>query len=73
MKILKFGGSSVGNAESIEKTVEIIRKAIEKDSCAVVLSAMQGTTDALIEIGKLAESGDESFIAKIKDIEDNTF
>jgi bifunctional aspartokinase / homoserine dehydrogenase 1 len=46
MKVLKFGGSSVGNAENIEKVVEIIKNAIEKDSCAVVLSAMQGTTDA---------------------------
>lgn len=66
MKVLKFGGSSVGSAENIEKVVEIIRKEIEKDSCAVVLSAMQGTTDALIEIGKTAENGDETFRAKIE-------
>ncbi len=66
MKVLKFGGSSIGNAESIEKVVEIIKREIEKDSCVVVLSAMQNTTDALIEIGKTAESGDESFREKIK-------
>ncbi len=65
MKVLKFGGSSVGNAESIEKAVEIVKKAIAANSCVVVLSAMQGTTDALIEIGKLAESGDENFREKI--------
>jgi len=73
MKVLKFGGSSVGNAENIEKTVEIIRKAIEKDSCAVVLSALQGTTDSLIEIGKFAESGNENFIEKIKDLQDKHY
>ncbi len=70
MKVLKFGGSSVANAENIEKVVEVVRKTIETNSCAVILSAMQGVTDALIEIGKLAESGDENFRAKIKEIEE---
>ena len=69
MKVLKFGGSSVGSAESIEKVVEIVKKTIEKDLCAVVLSAMQGATDSLIEIAKLAESGGDNFRAKIKEIE----
>ncbi|MEO6588788.1 MAG: bifunctional aspartate kinase/homoserine dehydrogenase I, partial [Pyrinomonadaceae bacterium] len=69
MKILKFGGTSVGNAESIEKVIEIVKKEIEKDSCAVVLSAMSGATDALVDIAKAAESGDESFRLKIKELE----
>ena len=73
MKVLKFGGSSVGNAENIEKVVEIVKNAIETDSCVVVLSAMQGTTDALIETGKFAESGDENFRAKINEIEAKHF
>ena len=47
MKVLKFGGTSVGNAENIEKVIEIVRNEIEKDSCAVVLSAMSGATAAL--------------------------
>jgi aspartokinase/homoserine dehydrogenase 1 len=68
MKVLKFGGSSVGNAENIEKVIEIVKNAVEKNSCAVVLSAMQGTTDDLIEAGKLAESGDEIFRKKINEI-----
>jgi len=69
MKVLKFGGSSVGNAENIERVVEIVRSAIERERCAVVLSAMQGTTDALIETGKSAERGSEIFREKIKEIE----
>lgn len=73
MKVLKFGGSSVGNAENIEKVVEIVKNAIEKNSCAVVLSAMQGTTDDLIEAGKLAESGNEHFREKIAHIETKHF
>ncbi len=68
MKVLKFGGSSVANAESIEKVVEIVKSEIEHDACVVVLSAMQGTTDALIEIGKTAEKGDESFREKIQNV-----
>ena len=70
MKVLKFGGSSVANAENIEKVFEIIKTEIETNSCVVVLSAMQGTTDALIKIGKLAESGGESFREKITAIKE---
>ncbi len=70
MKVLKFGGSSVGSAENIERVVEIVRRAAETDACAVVLSAMKGVTDALIEIGKAAESGDEKFRALIKELAD---
>ena len=44
MKVLKFGGSSVANAENIKKVVDIIRKI--DGEAIVVLSAMQGTTDA---------------------------
>ena len=69
MKILKFGGSSVGNAENIEKVVGIVGNAIEKGTCIVVLSAMQGTTDTLIEIAKRAEKGDDAFRSKIREIE----
>ena len=69
MKVLKFGGSSVGNAANIEKVIKIVTSEVEKNSCAVVLSAMQGTTDALIETGKLAERGDEIFRKKISEIE----
>jgi aspartokinase/homoserine dehydrogenase 1 len=68
MKILKFGGSSVGSAENIEKVIDIVRKSIETETRIVVLSAMQGTTDALIEIGKTAEKGDDGFRLKIKEL-----
>lgn len=75
MKVLKFGGSSVGSAQSIKKAVAIINSEISRSdsSCVVVLSAMQGTTDGLIEAGKLAESGDEVFRQRLKAIEDKHF
>jgi aspartokinase/homoserine dehydrogenase 1 len=64
MKVLKFGGTSVGSAENIKKVAEIVKGTVGTDRCAVVLSAMHGTTDALIETGRTAERGDESFRAK---------
>ncbi len=62
MKVLKFGGSSVGTAETIEKVVDIIRRESEGVRCAVVLSALQGTTDDLIATGRAAERGDDGYI-----------
>lgn len=70
MKVLKFGGSSVANAESIEKVVKIVRDAGKGDEIAVVVSAMQGTTDALIDAGRTAERGDDGFFEKISAIDE---
>jgi len=70
MKVLKFGGSSVGSAETIEKVIEIIRLSSETESCAVVLSAMQGTTDDLIAAGRAAERGDDGYIEILSNISD---
>jgi aspartokinase/homoserine dehydrogenase 1 len=70
MKVLKFGGSSVANAENIEKVIEIIRDAVRDDNCAVVLSAMYTTTDSLIEAGRIAAAGDDGFFEKLKRIEE---
>jgi aspartokinase/homoserine dehydrogenase 1 len=68
MKIMKFGGTSVGNAANIRKVAAIIEAATGKDRCMVVVSAMQGTTDRLIEAGKTAENGDDEFYSTIRDI-----
>ena len=68
MKVLKFGGSSVANAENIEKVIRIISDANSADDYIVVLSAMQGTTDALIEAGRTAERGDDGFFERLGEI-----
>ena len=73
MKVLKFGGSSVANAENIEKVVDIVKRAAAADVCVVVLSAMQGTTDGLIELGRTAERGDDGFIGQLGQIRDRHF
>ena len=70
MKVLKFGGSSIGSVETIEKVVAIIRDAVKTNDCAVVFSAMQGTTDELIAAGRSAENGDDGYIEILSNIGD---
>ncbi len=59
MKVLKFGGTSVGSAENIRKVSDIIRKYhSQKESIIVVVSAMSGVTNRLIRLGERAMKGD---------------
>jgi len=58
-KVLKFGGSSVANAESIQKAVSIIKSNLEHQ--VVVVSALGGVTDQLLKAGSLAEKCDEAY------------
>lgn len=69
MQVLKFGGSSVANASNMNKVVEIVLKAALKEPTILVVSAMGGVTDSLINTGKLAESGDESYKTILKELE----
>ncbi len=59
MKILKFGGSSVGTPESICKVKEIVSS--RQEPSIVVVSALGGVTDQLIRTSRLAERGDTAF------------
>lgn len=55
MKIMKFGGTSVGKPERMHAVADLITG--EKEPCMVVLSALSGTTNALVEIGQSLASG----------------
>ncbi len=59
MKILKFGGTSVGSIASLQAVLSIIkRQKLQKEPIAVVVSAFSGVTNLLLEAGKKAvESG----------------
>src|SRR5689334_1449696 len=70
MKILKFGGTSVGNAANIEKVAAIIKKTMGSEPCMVVVSAMQSTTDGLTKAGRIAEKGSDGFYNTIKEIKE---
>jgi bifunctional aspartokinase / homoserine dehydrogenase 1 len=66
MQVLKFGGTSVANAENINKVIEIIRLALKKDRTIVVASALGGITDALLQCGALAAIGEEEYREKLE-------
>jgi aspartate kinase len=54
--VLKFGGTSVGDAEAIKRTASIVRSRLERKPI-VVVSAMSGVTNALLAIGEQAAKG----------------
>jgi len=56
MKVLKFGGSSVKNADSIKQVIKIVAAQSKKDKVFVVVSAFGSTTNNLIKTAKLAEA-----------------
>ncbi len=60
MKVLKFGGSSVANAENIKKVAEIVADKKYEQSI-IVVSALGGVTDALIQTGTSAAKGDDNY------------
>lgn len=59
IKVLKFGGTSVGSAENMKRVAEIVR---HEPARITVLSAMSGTTDALVKIVAAASEGNESVV-----------
>lgn len=62
MKVMKFGGSSVGTPERIEGVIAIVNDGRRKnEQCAVVFSAYQGVTDQLIKMSTMASQGDTSY------------
>ncbi|NOU18380.1 MAG: aspartate kinase [Bacteroidales bacterium] len=71
MKVLKFGGTSVGNARRIRNLAQIIPT---NEPIVVVLSAMSGTTNSLIEIVDEATKGKtEKAIELLKNLEEKYY
>lgn len=63
LRILKFGGTSVGDAHCIERVVEIVRTASREVTAVVVVSAMNGVTNKLLEAANSAEAGDNERVS----------
>ena len=53
---MKFGGSSIGNADRITNTADIVKSNIDKKP-VVIVSAVEGITDKLIELGNASAEG----------------
>lgn len=58
LQVMKFGGTSVGNAECIRRAADIVAEAAENASVVAVVSAMSGVTNRLIETAHAAARGD---------------
>ena len=68
MKIMKFGGTSVGKPERMHQVSQLITR--DKEATIVVLSALSGTTNALVEISKsLAAANKKEAVEKVEALE----
>ncbi len=70
MKVLKFGGTSVGSVESILSLKAIVEKEAKKQPVIVVVSALGGITDKLLQTSRLALAGDERYREEFEAIVD---
>ncbi|HKG07004.1 MAG TPA: bifunctional aspartate kinase/homoserine dehydrogenase I [Pedobacter sp.] len=72
MKILKFGGTSVGSVESISTLITILKSEREEQNPVVVLSAMGGVTNILLEMAENARIL-QDYSAQLKQVEEQHF
>ncbi|MBR5594516.1 MAG: bifunctional aspartate kinase/homoserine dehydrogenase I [Bacteroidaceae bacterium] len=68
MKVMKFGGTSVGSVESILSLKKIVEEAARNERVIVVVSALGGITDKLIKTANLAVNGDAAFNEEFREI-----
>ncbi|MFA6872762.1 MAG: bifunctional aspartate kinase/homoserine dehydrogenase I, partial [Bacteroidaceae bacterium] len=68
MKVMKFGGTSVGSVKSILNVKKIVESCNEP--VIVVVSALGGITDQLISTARLAASGDKTYETRYRQILD---
>jgi aspartokinase/homoserine dehydrogenase 1 len=68
MKILKFGGTSVGSVQSIQTLLNILKGEVKNEKPVVVLSAMSGVTNLLISMAEGAANG-QDFTAELAELE----
>ena len=65
MKVMKFGGTSVGKPERMHDVATLITRDTEEK--IVVLSALSGTTNSLVEIGTAMANGDRAAAKQVID------
>ncbi|WP_203258360.1 bifunctional aspartate kinase/homoserine dehydrogenase I [Hyunsoonleella ulvae] len=70
MKVLKFGGTSVGSSKNINKVINILNSYAQNSKVICVVSAVGGITDKLLLAGRQAQGKDESFKDTFKTIQD---
>ncbi len=73
MIVLKFGGTSVANAQNIQLAINIVTEKSKKEKLAVVVSALSGVTDMLLNASQKAASKDENYKNNIEEIKQKHF
>ncbi len=65
LRVMKFGGTSVGDAACIARAAAIVKSAASEGSVVVVVSAMSGVTNRLIDAAHHVEAGEAEFATKL--------
>jgi aspartokinase/homoserine dehydrogenase 1 len=68
MFVLKFGGTSVGSAQNINKVIAILDQKSKEDKIVCVVSAVGGITDKLLTAGTMAQNKNETYLSVFKEI-----
>ncbi|MEJ2507827.1 MAG: hypothetical protein P8Y81_16320, partial [Ignavibacteriaceae bacterium] len=71
MKVLKFGGSSIGDADRIKNVIEIVKNSIQKNKRIVLIfSAFYQVTDNLLKMSQVASEGNSDYKELFKKLEE---
>ena len=73
MRVLKFGGTSVGSPERIQDVVRLVETALSSEPALVVVSAFGGVTNSLIDGIRLAEAGEPGWRDVLEGIAERHF
>ena len=73
MEVLKFGGTSVANAQNIKLTLDIVKQKAKSIKIAVIVSALSGVTDLLLSASKKAAQKDENYKLITEEIKQKHF
>ena len=73
VKVLKFGGTSVGSVDSLKSVVKIVQQANQNSTVIAVVSALGGITNQLVSSSDLALKGDDSYKNILLEIENRHF
>jgi aspartate kinase len=68
LQVMKFGGTSVGDAQCIQRAADIVRRAVRDSAVVVVVSAMGGVTNRLISAAKKAVEGQDDLSGEISSL-----
>jgi bifunctional aspartokinase / homoserine dehydrogenase 1 len=62
LRVMKFGGTSVGDADCIQRAAAIVLSATAEGAVVVVVSAMSGVTNRLVDAAQRAKAGEREFL-----------